>query len=999
MVVSARHKQRISMKLFAVIALGILLLLLLSVLAVAAGGRRWTAAGVQVAALPAFNEVSSRSCSDGQGGAIVAWLAQGATENVYVQRLDSAGAAQWTAGGFKLTSDVSGGNAAPQVVSDDNNGAIVCWIDDGSGTAQVYGLHILNNGTIDAAWTGSPVVAASGGGQNVSSFVMARDGSGGALLAYQVFQAGGNNLLYAQNIRGTNGTQVWGVGRNVKNDISTEEQADERIVSDGAGGAVIAFTGNYHGVVPGTPRAYVQRFEADGFPHWNTPGAVLVANRATSYPGGIDLIDGSNVVVAFDGSEDVGYSACVQKFNMLGAPQWTADGVKLDSPGGTVVANPKVVCDSGSALVTWDHPSDKGGAGVWAQKVNSSGAALWTAGGVRLSDTINDSGTAPAASPSIATDGLSGAICSWTDIRSTTPNVFVQRLDSSGAGQWGTTGMAACTQNSPQSNACLVSDGALGAILAWEDERVTPGQQDLFAQRVSNAAPTFSTVSPTRSLTNNNTTLAITGTGFLAGAHAKVRLHGSGTYTTAATDTLLSSTRLNAVFNFAGFTPGVYDVAVWNNDGQSVWGNNALTLGTAPHITSVSSTSTYPGGPAITVNGTNFTTAGTLSFNGVPATSVTSWTGTRVVAQAPEGSSSGPLAVTTEWGTSNTIEMTLTTPVQNLAEGSNAWGFDTSITVVNTTAETKEYQFVVNPSGETPPVAPVWTLELAPLSTMDVTAEKLATIPTDAGTLVNLENMDFSSSVVAIVGESGAAAPGGALDSKSSIFADRTMEWRGSDADSPEITSSIGATTTSRNWYMPEGSSNWGFETWTLVQNPGKKKAVVNLKYMIEGKTAKVIKHEVPAKSRATYSMEQDIGKEDASIEAESDEGVICERSMYRNNKREGHDSVGATRADEDYYLAEGTTAWGFTTYVLIQNPNDKSTDVTLTFMTEKGPKVMKKFTMKPNSRKTVRVNDVTQKSGEDIDMSNCDFSTKVHGSRPIIAERAMYWGSDKPQG
>jgi hypothetical protein len=112
---------------------------------------------------------------------------------------------------------------------------------------------------------------------------------------------------------------------------------------------------------------------------------------------------------------------------------------------------------------------------------------------------------------------------------------------------------------------------------------------------------------------------------------------------------------------------------------------------------------------------------------------------------------------------------------------------------------------------------------------------------------------------------------------------------------------------------------------------------------------------------------------------------------MYRNNRREGHDSIGTTAPASDYYLAEGTSAWGFTTYVLVQNPNNTPTDVTITYMTPGGPKVQPTFQMAANSRKTIRVNDIQG-------VNNTDLSTHVHGSQPIIAERAMYWkgGPDK---
>jgi len=94
---------------------------------------------------------------------------------------------------------------------------------------------------------------------------------------------------------------------------------------------------------------------------------------------------------------------------------------------------------------------------------------------------------------------------------------------------------------------------------------------------------------------------------------------------------------------------------------------------------------------------------------------------------------------------------------------------------------------------------------------------------------------------------------------------------------------------------------------------------------------------------------------------------------------------MGTTSPASDFYLAEGTSAYGFTTYVLIQNPNSDATDVTVTYMTGEGPQPQAPFSMDPNSRNTIRVNDV---------LPNTDFSTKVHGTKPVIADRAMYWNS-----
>jgi len=75
---------------------------------------------------------------------------------------------------------------------------------------------------------------------------------------------------------------------------------------------------------------------------------------------------------------------------------------------------------------------------------------------------------------------------------------------------------------------------------------------------------------------------------------------------------------------------------------------------------------------------------------------------------------------------------------------------------------------------------------------------------------------------------------------------------------------------------------------------------------------------------------------------------------------------------------------------VLIQNPQDTNNEVTLTYQTGKGEVKGPSFTMAPDSRKTVKLNDTLP--------ANTDVSTVVHGSKPLVAERAMYWDNGTGQ-
>ncbi|MHB8896166.1 MAG: DUF5719 family protein [Candidatus Geothermincolia bacterium] len=291
-----------------------------------------------------------------------------------------------------------------------------------------------------------------------------------------------------------------------------------------------------------------------------------------------------------------------------------------------------------------------------------------------------------------------------------------------------------------------------------------------------------------------------------------------------------------------------------------------------------------------------------------------------------------------------------------LAEGCTDYGFDTLI-------------ILENPNTTAIDVATTFMTDKGPIAIPEDSIPAESTYSLDPRAAVGAAN--FSVMIESLGGQP--------------IAVERWMTWTDASGDWSEGHASIGVTAPSKIWYLAEGSSKWGFECWVLVQNPNTTAAAVELTYMIEGVGPKTVGKSVPANSRRSFFMADDIGFADASVRVSGNVPVIAERAMYRNGKREGHGSIGTVAPANDYYLAEGTTGWGFTTYVLIQNPDPSPNQVTVTYMTEQGPVSDPTFTMPANSRKTIRVNDAHP--GKDL-------STRVHGTKPLIAERAMYWDS-----
>jgi YVTN family beta-propeller protein len=493
--------------------------------------------------------------------------------------------------------------------------------------------------------------------------------------------------------------------------------------------------------------------------------------------------------------------------------------------------------------------------------------------------------------------------------------------------------------------------------------------------------PTTTSIDPASKFAGQGAfTLTVNGTNFVDGVSV-VRWNGS-----AKTTTYVSGTQLTAAIPASDIAAvGTADVTVYNA-GAATPESNAQPFTINKPQNPVINSIDPPGGPPgtqVTITGDNFGDtrgagnsgkgASYVSFNGVAATEYASWSNTEIVCTVPQGAGTGPVVVVVNGVESNTdIIFTVSFPTWYLAEGTCAWGFSTYITIENpnSTAVTAKITYM-NPQASSGGKS----------GKGRVLPQKQITLPALSQTTINPRddlgyNTDFSTKVECVEGKT--------------IAVDRTMTWTGPGAPSPEAHSSIGATSPSDTWYLPEGSTNWGFETWTLVQNPNATEANVTLTYMTEDAGPKVLNKKIPAFSRATYNMASDIGSHDSSIKVTSDIPVIAERSMYRNSRREGTCSIGATTPAADYFLAEGTTDWGFTTYVLVQNPNDAAANVTVTYMTGAGPQPQAPFSMPANSRKTIRVNDVVPSK---------DLSTQVHADKPIIAERAMYWGADKPLG
>ena len=219
---------------------------------------------------------------------------------------------------------------------------------------------------------------------------------------------------------------------------------------------------------------------AGGGVYWQENG-VLVCDSTFGgglYPMSITSDGNKGAIIVWEDGRTLSGIAC-QRIDSLGNIMWDSGGVFIDSTADVVWSYPSIVSDGlGGAIISWVHdemPIEK----VYVQKIRNDGIPLWGYPGipVAISDSIQRY-------PSIVSDGAGGCIVAWEDRRNGNVDIYAQRVDSSGSPIWNNSGVAVCIAAGPQYRPQITSDGFGGAVVTWEDNRSENYQ--VFAQRISN---------------------------------------------------------------------------------------------------------------------------------------------------------------------------------------------------------------------------------------------------------------------------------------------------------------------------------------------------------------------------------------------------------------------------------------------------------------------------------------------------------------------------------
>jgi hypothetical protein len=166
--------------------------------------------------------------------------------NVYAQHIGVDGIVDpdWSTDGNRVCTN-SGGQGYPFVTSDGSGGYVIAWADyrDGVPTADddLYAARLTSHGTLATGWPvdGLPICTAPGA--QISQAIVS-DGNGGAWIAWTDDRGGGYTYdLYAQHLGADGTTAPGGLQNGFAVCMAPGMQVQPKITADGTGGAFLVW--------------------------------------------------------------------------------------------------------------------------------------------------------------------------------------------------------------------------------------------------------------------------------------------------------------------------------------------------------------------------------------------------------------------------------------------------------------------------------------------------------------------------------------------------------------------------------------------------------------------------------------------------------------------------------------------------------------------------------------------------------------------------------------
>ena len=412
---------------------------------------------------------------DGKGGIVVVWEDHrtGKDWDVYAQRIDAAGEVLWGANGMPISRERNNQRYLRMVRSGDR--MIVAWTDRRAVRKwDVYAQAITRSGEVVWDEGGIPVCTHPA---NQSDIAVVSDGAGGAIIAWKDRRRGSAyHNLYVQRI-GPDGQRMWEID-GVPVFLSGALQGNPQLISDGRHG----FYAVWWDVV-GHEQWHIMthRLNMSGKSLWKTPVLVSPLKGIGGEPRAASDGRGGLIVVWQIYSNFINDNLYAQRMDRKGRKRWGEDGVPICTAP-SIQKHPSIASDGlGGIVAVWQDERDVY-SDLYAQRIAGNGKPLWAQNGIPIcvADGHQDA-------PSLVKCGKSEFFVAWLDYREdygdeSNDAIYAQRIDIDGKAIWQENGIPICTANGEQYPPFVVRSGSGELTVVWSDARGDIG--DIYVQQV-----------------------------------------------------------------------------------------------------------------------------------------------------------------------------------------------------------------------------------------------------------------------------------------------------------------------------------------------------------------------------------------------------------------------------------------------------------------------------------------------------------------------------------
>jgi len=408
--------------------------------------------------------------------------------NVYAQKIDVNGNPQWDQNGKLIIAEL-GRQEDPEVMYAGDGTWIIVWVDfrhqpESYYEGDLYAQKVDADG--DPLWdpTGMPVCVVESEKQHQK---LVDDGDGGVMIIWEDDRNDSNDL-YAQYLTSTgelaSGWSVEGLPVIVQPYRQEEFSAD----TDGQGGAIVAWK---DGRISGNYDIYAQRIQPTGMLAWNANGLPVCTAIFDQWNPKLCSDANAGAYIVWQDWRNAYYFGDLyfQRVDSLGDTLYASNGRVLCDATMEQTDCEIVASDDGGAVFAWtDYRNDPQNiyGDIYAQKIDSTGDALWGINGMVVCDA-----TQAQMYPWLISDGADGAIIAWEDFRNENEigntDIYAQRISASGTPMWTVNGVVITDAPEPQTSPMLIPDSDYGAFITWGMQMTSYWEtvQSLFIQHVN----------------------------------------------------------------------------------------------------------------------------------------------------------------------------------------------------------------------------------------------------------------------------------------------------------------------------------------------------------------------------------------------------------------------------------------------------------------------------------------------------------------------------------